>query len=302
MRQLITVAFVIAAFCSHLIGQILTPSTIDFPLVRQAVEGGDRLVVLTPWYTMFGNIRGDAALSAQPDISADSMATLTGDRERYWSMKVVSRDGLEMELELREFGSGAARGSFKETVNHQGGSQWTTDSLFKDVSGHTFDWSVCFNDTAYIDAGDEFRFYFWRTRFAQGSDLAALGVYSLPSTDTLTIAAWDTITAITDTFYTGAVPGDVGYISLFIDQYPKVSGNVSSFGVGLQVKVADGEWSRPLGNSRDKIKTVVDSAACDSAVVSERIGNIPADSVRYVFWGKSAADIIFRKIRALWRD
>lgn len=311
MRRLLIAVLMLAAFCVQAMGQITNPASIKFTLVNRDVESDNRLVALTPWYTMHGNIKGDAALSAYPDISADSMEILTNYHERYWTITIKSWETPDLELELREYGFGAARGKFKDTftLTNLGGGQFWTDSLFKNVAGHTFDWSVCFGDTADIDVNDEFRFYFWKTRFIPGAGIdlppdrfGALATFSLPGSDTLTIAAWDTITAAADTFYTTAVPGDMGYVSLFIDQYPLINTNISLFGVGLQVKMEDGEWSRPLGNTRDKVKTVVDSAACDSAVVSERINNIPADSVRYVFWGKGAADIIFRKIRALWRD
>jgi len=304
MRHLLKVVLLLAAFCVQAMGQISDPASIEFALVNRDLESDNRLVLLTPWYAMYGDIKGNATLSASPDITADSMEILTNYHERYWTMTIKSWDSPLLRLGLREFGFGAVREEFIDsfTLTNLGGGAFWTDSLFKNVSGHTFDWSVCFNDTSEIDVGDEFRFYFWKTRFIQGSDLGALGTFSLPHTDTLTVLTWDTLTATTDTIYTSAIPGDRGYVSLFVDQYPKINTNVSLFGVGLQVKIDDGEWARPLGTTRGILKVVIDSAAVDSGVVVERINNVPADSTRYAIWAKGAADVIIRKIRALWRD
>ena len=304
MRHLLKVVLLLAAFCMQAMGQISDPASIEFALVNRDLESDNRLVLLTPWYAMYGDIKGNSTLSASPDITADSMEILTNYHERYWTMTIKSWDSPTLGLELREFGFGAAREKFTDTftLTNLGGGQFWTDSLFKSVGGHTFDWSVCFGDTADIDEDDEFRFYFWKTRFIQGSDLGALGTFSLPHADTITIATWDTVTAATDTFWTAAIPGDRGYVSLFIDQYPAINTNQSMFGLGLQVKIDDGEWARPLDNTGDKIKVLADSVVADSGVVVDRVNNVPADSVRYAVWGKAAFDIIFRKIRALWRD
>ncbi len=302
MRHLLKIMIALTLLCTLAIGQISDPAAIDFALVKLRPDD-DRLVLRVPGYFMYGNVVGDATLSATPDITLDSLVILTDYHERYWTVKVMARTTAALvTLEMREFGNNASRGKFIDTFTHTGGSQFWTDSLFKSVPGHTFDFSVCFNDTGSIDVDDEFRIYFSQTRLAQGSDLAALGTYSLPNTDTLTILTWDTLLTPADTVYTLALPADMGYLSLYIDQYPKVSTGISMFGVGLQTKIDDGPWAFPLSNNRSIVEVLVDSAAVDSGVVTERMNNVPGDSVRYAIWSKSAWDVILRKIRALWRD
>ena len=304
MRHLLKVVLLLAAFCMQAMGQISDPASIEFALVNRELESDNRLVLLTPWYAMYGDIKGNSTLSASPDITADSMEILTDYHERYWTMTIKSWDSPLLRLGLREFGFGAVREEFTDsfTLTNLGGGAFWTDSLFKNVSGHTFDWSVCFNDTSEIDVGDEFRFYFWKTRFIQGSDLGALGTFSLPHADTLTILAWDTLKTTADTIWTTAILGDVGYVSLFIDQYPNISTGISMFGVGIQTKIDNGPWAFPLDNNRSIVDVMIDSAAVDSGVVVERLNNVPADSVRFALWSKSAWDVIIRKVQALWRD
>jgi len=304
MKYLLKIMIVLALFCTLAIGQISNPAPVSFKIVNRDPSVIDGLILSVPWYTMYGDIRGDATLSATPDISPDSMEILTNYHERYWSIKITSWETPDLELELREFGYGAARGKFKDTftLTNLGGGQFWTDSLFKSVAGHTFDWSVCFNDTSLINVNDEFRFYFWKSRLPVGSDLAALATYSLPSTDTTTIATWDTLGTPIDTFFTDAITGAYGYVSLFIDQWSQTAADTARFGVGLQVKISDGSWSFPLGVDQALLEIMVDSVCVDSGVVSERFNNIPADSTRFAFWALTNDNVVFRKIRALWRD
>ena len=310
MRYLLAVVLMLALFCVSALAQNTDAESYSYEVAALDNREANRLIVLSPGYFMWSNVGGSVSvLSADPDVSPDSTEILTNYHERLWALTIKSRVGNHVVVKVRESGPGAPRGEFTDNFDIVVGGHFWTDSLFKDVPGCTFDWTVCFADTGTIQVNDVIYFRYLKTRYVQGSGLdlpdnrfGALGTFSLPSSDTTTILVWDTITAATDTIWTTSVPADMGYITLFIDQYPKVNTNESLFGAGLQVKMDDGPWAFPVGNNQSIVEVLWDSAAVDSGVVVERVNNVPADSVRYAFWGKGAWDIIFRKVRALWRD
>ena len=305
MRYLLIVMLLfLSVFCGQVAAQDSNTEPISFLVLPNNTEESDRLIVESQPYHMFGCVSGAGAtiLSVSPDITNDSIDVLTKYHERNWALTIKDIDDATVTVGLREYGRAAPRGEFIDKFTYTDQFRFRTDSLFKYVSGCTFDYTVTFADSSLIVEGEVYHVYFHKTRLLQASDLGALGIFSLPNADTLTILVWDTLTSAEDTIYTTAVPGDMGYTSLFIDQYPAINTNQSMFGLGLQVKIADGQWARPMDNTRDKVKVLADSVVADSAVVVDRVNNVPADSVRYAVWGKAAADVIIRAIKALWRD
>ena len=120
--------------------------------------------------------------------------------------------------------------------------------------------------------------------------------------DTLTVlSSADTLQALSDTFYTEPVSGLSGIKTLLIDKTPK-PGTATIFGVAYQLKTAGStKWYGDLANSAYTF--VLDDSVLMQDTTMAIVGtHIPADSVRYVIYGKSALRAVILKIKLLWRN
>ena len=149
-----------------------------------------------------------------------------------------------------------------------------------------------------------FQVQFIKRSYIISNNVGGLATFSNPGKlDSLTISLGDTLQLAADTFYTTAVSGAFGYSTLFIEKIVLV-GTATTFGLGYQAKY-DGApgWSGDLANDSklfilDNAITMADADSLGAA----RVQYIPADSIRYAFYGKGSLRAIFKKIKALWRD
>ncbi len=125
----------------------------------------------------------------------------------------------------------------------------------------------------------------------------------VPYLDSLTIALAQTLQATTDTFYTSAVSGSYGYATLLLDK-TATPGTGDIFGLGYQVKHAGAtKWYGDLfgGGHLFIISDSLSMPVTDTTMAIDAT-HILADSVRYVFYGKSALRFIAEQVRLIWRD
>lgn len=116
--------------------------------------------------------------------------------------------------------------------------------------------------------------------------------------DSLTIATHDTLTGVADSFYTDAFFGRYDYADLFANVTVANATTAAAYGAGRQYKVG-GLWYTPMDSARKKVEVLKDSAtvkAADSLLYLRSASAVHADSSRFVFWGKTYFDSVWRKI------
>lgn len=125
-----------------------------------------------------------------------------------------------------------------------------------------------------------------------------LATNRITKVDSATILTNDTLASVADTFFTTAFFGQYDYADLFAKVNIANSSTAAAYGVGKQYKVGD-QWYAPMDSSRKRVQVVVDSATTmgDTMFYLRTANAVKADSTRFVVWGKTYYDSIWKWIK-----
>ncbi len=292
MRKLFFLMLVVAcAFATGLLGQITDPTQIVLEIKNPKPDDA-RLRVKTPGHLTWTSL--DSVFRWVGSTTA-TLETYTENREIDWHIKVVGIDSAQnrMTLEVTERGPGRNRRTWEQIVLWQSAVPVMNDSILPGIA-------VIMDTVAYI--GDETNLFFTYTEFATASIAGAMGTFSDPIIDSLTILALDTLYSAEDTFYTDPVPGNQGFMTMLIETIP-ITSTGTRFGLGYQVKYAGA--SNWFGDLEDEGHLFILSDSLfmgTDSLRAARVQTIPADSTRFAIYGKSALRAILKKVKILWRD
>lgn len=146
--------------------------------------------------------------------------------------------------------------------------------------------------------------YVTRT-FVAANALSALATYSRPAKiDSATLILADSGGPGDRTFGT-AIPGQYGYMSLFIDADTHNSNTAATLKVLAQYKYDGGDWAGFTDQYGDSVAIVFDSLGLGrgQVTVKQVTNSVPADSVRYgVEYLTTKGRVLLTRLKALWRD
>jgi len=240
-----------------------------------------------------------------------SRARYASGQDLYWTVKVEGKSAADSTVFLKmdeyNFFSGRLIKSYRDTLNFgatipgSAGLAYADSNTFSMPLGLVITTQTWATYTAGISNWTTY-IYFLHTKINPASYAGANATYALPDLlDSLTVISLDTLYNTTDTLYSTPVPGQYGYNTLFIDKIDN-NGTAEVFGLGYQTKVNGATaWYGDL-TGEELLFIVDDSIHMADTTAAVRISHIPADSIRYVFYGKTALRAILSTVKALWRD
>ena len=271
-----------ALWTSTALAQETLSSTVYFPTGTNVLR-----VYSSKGYNAYKNSIGRIAQYVTRDANLDSL------QEQKWSVTVTRQINIPQHIyevliegvpydptqtiiykDTINIGGGKARLYLpdKDTRTTIGGSPFpfNQDSIFSIYARE---------DTLY--AGDKTEILF--TRLVPVEGLKEGAVYTEPSGvfDTLTVATYDTLLANGDTSYSAVIAANQGTVSMFLDAIP-ITSTATRIGVGLQYKRKGSNVWYGSGSGRVSILTS-DITLADSSYAAQ-LANIPADSLRVVYW------------------
>ena len=294
-------------------GQTTDPTATNFDILQPSdTDARLRVAPSTPYFMSDSRV-GTLLTAWSHTSSIDSMETITKGQDHHWVIRGVSQSQTDslVVLSIEEYVTLTGR---KVGETKYDTLDFTT--LFPGAVGlaynhvNIFSVAPTFNITtaalaAYTNLTSRWAFYIYYSHevLMEGSITGAMGTFSSPVLDSLTILVFDTLISTADTFYTDPVSGAYGYATLLIDKIPTPS-TADIFGLGYQVKHKGAtKWSGDLFGS-GHLFIIGDSLVMPVTDTTMAIDatHILADSVRYGFYGKSALRFIAERVKLLWRD
>ncbi len=295
-------AVVVCFVAVSVTGQTTVSGVVDFAILNPDQDA--RLFVASQGYLRVDARNPEAISAIAITIDVDSMDVLTKGRERHFIFKVlnVGTDSI-IDMLVREFGSHTSKDVRKFKIDHPGGPFYPALNVLSGVYPPIyFDVNLSFGPLDSISVDDSYVLYYQKSKLLTVSDDGALPIYSEPTIDSTIVLVLDTLQTAGDTIYMDPIAGDNGFLSMFLETIPK-SGTGIRFGLGYQVKHRyASNWSGDLIEN-EHLFVLSDSLFMDEdSLRAARLQYIPADSLRFVVYGKSALRAIFKRVKVLWRD
>jgi hypothetical protein len=245
---------------------------------------------------------------------ADSVWRYSNKKERHWIITLTTYDSTkattisdslggagitlgQATFQVRSFEGDRALGSVTKVIDMPRGEHIYNLTLVPGCS-------IMFDHGRDLVIGETVYIYLMTHQLILGKG-NALAIWSLPSTDSLTILANDSLAIkSTDTTYTSAIPGQYGFITLFLTAYGATVDTVPCFGIEYQVKTVSGSWAGPIDYYNYTAFPLIDSLAVKHGETKAYWPTTtPADSIRFMLINKSTTGrSVVNKLKALWRD
>ena len=286
-------------------GQNTSAIPIDFDIIDPQTD--DTRVRLAPdAYLMAGNTVGSLVSAWSTNASVDSILAYTNGQDRYWDVSIerfyANDSTAVLKIEEKETQSDNLKATYRKTISWKAKPNVHIEN---DVGGSPLglNLAVCAASTvAAVSPATRstwrWKLYLTQKILAKASSTGATATYAEPDKlDSLTIASGDTV-ATADTLVTSAIPGNFGYVTLFVKAD---SSFIAQY--GYQVKFDGGDWAGPLDSSLTAYSVLKDSTlvATDLTRALWTAGT-PADSVRFIVRNLMAGRALIEYIKALWRD
>jgi hypothetical protein len=292
-------------------GQNTSSHPIDFDIINP--QSDDTRIRLAPdAYLMAGNTVGSLVSAWSTNASVDSILSYTNGQDRYWDVSIerfyANDSTAVLKVEEKETQSDNLKATYRKTISWKAKPNVHIED---DLGGSPLGLNVVVCAASTVAAVSPATRATWRWKLyltqkilAKASSVGSVATYSLPDRlDSLTILTSDTL-EIGDTTYTAAIPGNYGYVVLFVNHGGVALDTLNTYAVDYQVKLAGSDWSGPLDIYGNAAYALLDSVTADSGSVrSYRAQSIPADSVRYRIRALSnVGSNIIEWVKALWRD
>ena len=286
-------------------GQNASSHPIDFDIINP--QSDDTRIRLAPdAYLMADNTVGSLVSAWSTNASVDSILSYTKGQDRYWDVSIerfyANDSTAVLKVEEKETQSDNLKATYRKTISWKAKPNAHIED---DIGGSPIglNLTVCAASTVAAvspatRATWRWKLYLTQKILAKASSVGAVATYAEPDKlDSLTIASGDTV-AIGDTLITSAIPGNFGYVTIFVKAD---SSFIAQY--GYQVKFNGGDWAGPLDSSGMAYSVLKDSTIVETDLTRAYwTAGTPADSTRFVVRNLMDGRALVDYIKALWRD